>query len=258
MLKLFGISIANLSQSETLDRIQGLLVSGGRHLVVTANPEILVEARRNLVYHQALEQASLVLADGTGLIFASYLLRQPLTKGRVVGVDLVERLVAESGMRGYSVFLAGSTQDILQKTTQHLTYKYKNIRVAGSYSALHDPHIVHDSVDEYESQALIKAVSQAKPDILLLAFGHPKQELWLAKHLPELDVKVALGVGGSFDYLSGLVKRAPVFARSLGMEWLWRLAHQPWRWKRIYIAIIVFPWLVIRLAVLRLFHVEQG
>lgn len=255
---IFGLTIADGGTTRALDTVQGFLRSGGKHLVVTANPEILVYARRHPAYRQVLRQAALIVPDGAGVVFASWLSGQPLIFGRVTGVELVEKLVSESTKRGFSIFLAGASNDVLQKATQYLAYKYGKINIVG-YSE--GPLFRADSkfpLNDSKNEELINKIRQASPDILLVGFGHPKQELWLSYYLPQLSVKVGIGVGGTFDYLSGVVARAPGLFQSLGLEWLWRLVNEPRRFKRIFTAVVVFPLILVIDLFKGLFHVEQN
>ena len=257
MFTLFGVTIANLNLVEAISRLEQLLASGGQHLVVTANPEILLAARQDQTYRDVLQRASLVLADGTGVVLASYLFGQPITSGRGVGVDLVEALVAGSGWQRYSVFLAGSTKVALDKTTQYLSLKYDNINIIGAYSG-QQARVYTKQTSEAETATLIQKLNKLRPDVLLLGFGHPKQEMWLANHLPRLPVKIGIGVGGAFDYLGGQVPRAPHWLRGIGLEWAFRLWVEPRRWHRIWQAVVTFPVLVCAERLKQLFHVEQG
>jgi N-acetylglucosaminyldiphosphoundecaprenol N-acetyl-beta-D-mannosaminyltransferase len=245
MFSLFGITIANISLAEVISKLTEFRRAGGKHMVVTANPEIMLEAKRNPQYQKILKQASLVVPDGFGLILASYLLGQPLTRGRVTGVDLTREIIKNSGEQGYTVFLAGSTIDVLNKTTLYFKSNYKNINIVGKYSALthplHADKLLGRQLLVHESEELIRLINYANPDVLLLAFGHPKQEFWLAEHINELSIKIGIGVGGTFDYLSGTVRRAPIIFQVLGLEWLFRLINEPQRWRRIYNAVVVFP-----------------
>lgn len=247
--KLLDIPIADLSLEEAVDKIVGLIRLGGKHLVVTANPEIILEASRNPRYHAVIKNASLVLADGTGIIIASYVLGRPLYKGRVTGVDLVTRLAERSAIDNFSIFLAGSTKQVLDKTTHILVSMKANIKLAGSYSALEKvkgPDQLQ-GINSQESANLVTKVNGSESDILLLAFGHPKQELWLAEQLNKLSVRVAIGIGGAFDIISGRIRKAPNLMRRFGLEWLWRLYLEPRRFKRIFNATVLFPLLVIRI-----------
>lgn len=244
MFSLFEVNINDLNLREALDKIHSLLKAGGKHLVVTANPEIMVRAACDPEYKKVLQSASLILADGIGIVMASYILGQPLKKGKLAGVDLIEGLIKRSVVDRFSIFIAGSTVDVLNKTTHNLRLKYGNINIVGQYSAIKTNKDFLFYNKNKEEQELISQIQFTKPDILLLAFGYPRQEIWLNKHLDNLPVKIGIGVGGSFDYLSGAIKRAPEIFRRLGFEWLWRLLIEPWRIKRIFKAVLVFPYLV--------------
>lgn len=246
---ILGINIANLTKNEAAEAILQLIKSGQKHLVVTANPEIILAAKENPKYCQILQQASLVLADGFGLVLASYLLGAPLKKGRVTGVDLVWEIAKLSQNYGVSVFLAGSTQAILDKTTHNLASIYTNIKINGTYSALaNDKKETHLSS---ELDDLSKILNKTNTDVLLLALGHPKQETWINDNLQNLNIRLGIGVGGAFDMISNELKRSPVFLRHLGLEWLWRLFLQPTRAIRIYRAIVLFPILIIKLFLIK-------
>lgn len=258
MFSLFGVKINNLTLPEAVDKIEGFVNDGAKHLVVTANPEIIIEAKRNAIYLEALKSASLVVADGAGLLLASYLYQQRISKGRVTGVDLVDFLIKESGKRHFSVFLAGSTQSILNKTTHYFSSKYSQINIIGTYSFYSSEDIKNKNQDLTEEIQLTKILKEIKPDILLLAFGHPRQELWLYEHLAELPIKVGIGVGGAFDFISGKVRRAPAIVRRAYLEWLWRLLIQPWRIRRIIGAVILFPAAIISDLIRKKFHMEHN
>lgn len=256
-VRIFGLTIQDIGLSRALETIQGFLRTGARHLVVTANPEILVYAKQHPGYHGALHQASLILPDGVGLVAVSWLIGQPILSGRVTGVDLAEQLVKLSTSGNFSVFLVGERNEVLQKATQYFINKYEKVNIV---SYVNGPIFTPDSTFPLTNETndkLLQQIREKKPDLLLVGFGHPKQELWLSHYLPSLPVKVGIGIGGSFDYFAGAVARAPGAIRSLGLEWLWRLIIQPWRWKRITTAVVIFPCLAIFEALAGLFHVEQ-
>lgn len=251
-----GVSISNLSLSETLERILSFVRLGVPRLVVTANPEILVTAYKDVRYKEVLQSAALVTADGVGVVLASYLTKEPLTKGRVIGVDIVENLMVGKGVSGYSVFLLGSSIEVLQKATHNISLKYGKTAVVGYESApmfadISELDSNHEHID------LINRITSSHADILLVGFGHPKQELWLNKYLAQTGAKVGIGVGGSFDYISGVAKRPGPHMRKVGLEWVIRLFKQPIRYKRIINASVVFPSLFIRERLFSLFHVEH-
>ena len=257
MLSIFGLPIADLDLAEAVERINALVRGHGQHLVVTANPEILVYAQKNQNYREVLAQADLLLPDGVGVVLVSYLCGQPLTRGRVPGVELVERLIAESGNKGYSLFLIGSSKDILDKTTHYFAYKYSKINIIGYNEGPIFAITDHFPLNLPANDHLIQDIKNLKPDIILVAFGHPKQELWLNYYLPLLPVKVGIGVGGTFDYFAKVAKRAPAWLRKLGLEWLWRFGNEPKRLGRILTAVVVFPTLVLIGCFKKMFHVEH-
>ena len=243
MLKIFGVSISDLGLRGAVEQIIELTKHAGRHLVVTANPEILVYARRHADYHQVLAQATLIVPDGTGVVMASYVLGRPIKQGRVTGVELVSELAKKSESQGYSLYFFGADNAVLQNAIMALKNKYGNINVIGYGIIPFFNDIVN--INEAENSKILANISQKRPDILLVGIGHPKQEYWINKYISQLPVKVAIGVGGTFDYLSGVVKMPPMMFKKFGLEWLWRLIIQPKRFHRIFTAVFVFSFYVI-------------
>ncbi|MAF20811.1 MAG: hypothetical protein CMI55_03970 [Parcubacteria group bacterium] len=216
-MKILGVRVDNLTINQVLEKIEGFLADGRQHYIVTLNPEFLVKAQKDQSFKQILNQADLALPDGIGLIFAAWFLGQSL-KQRIAGVDLMEKICQKAAQNGWPVCLIGGQSDIAQKAGANLKKKYPGLEI-----------------------------NQNNPKILFVALGAPKQEKWIVENLKNIpSVKLAIGVGGSFDFISGQVRRAPRLIRFLGLEWLWRLMRQPWRIKRIFRAIIIFPWLVLK------------
>jgi len=175
-------------------------------------------ARRDEEIARIAREADLVIADGTGVVVGSRLLGDGLS--RVAGRLLVDRLVPQLAARGVSVYLLGAGIGVAERAAEALRRRVPSVRIAGTYAG---------SADE-ESAA---HVSAAAPDVVLVAYGMPKQERWIARHLPSLpSVKVAIGVGGVFDQLAGVQRLPPQVVHRLGLEWLWRLANDPARWRR--------------------------
>jgi len=224
-MKILGVKIDNLGTDEALQKAEDLLLDEQQRYIVTPNPEFLVRAQKDQTYRQILNQADLAVADGIGLVLAARFLKQPL-KQRITGVDLMEQICQQAAKKGWQVFLHGARPEpaVALAAAQVLRNKYPGLKID-----------------------LLGPGNQTTPTILFVALGSPKQEKWIAHYLPKLpQVDLAIGVGGAFDFISGRVKRAPTLVQKIGLEWLWRLAKQPWRWPRIYQAVIVFPWLVLK------------
>lgn len=235
---ILGVPVDNVTEATAIERIAHFLQEGGPHQIVTVNPEFVMEARRNEVFRAVLHQADLATPDGFGLLLAARWQGTPL-HGRVTGVDLTERIAKLAAARGYSLFLLGAAPGVAQQAARVLVERYPGLRIAGCYAGT--PHPRHEPF-------LHQLIAAAHPDVLLVAYGHPAQDLWIARNQPRLRIPVAIGVGGVFDYLSGRVPRAPAWLRYLGLEWLYRLVHQPRRWRRILVAVPLFLWTVFRAA----------
>ena len=198
--------------------------------VATPNPEMLLEAEKNSHFKEILQKTDLNIPDGTGIIWASKRQRNPLPE-RVTGTDLMQTLCKNVTPKT-RIFLLGGAAGVADKTKEVLQTKCKAEIVGTCDHPAAPPH-------DKEIQQIINA---ANPDLLFVAFGAPKQELWLARNLPHLQtVKVAIGVGGAFDFIAGIRKRAPAWMQKLGIEWLFRLLQQPTRIKRIWRATVIFP-----------------
>ena len=218
--EILGVKIDNLIIEEALRKVEGFLEDGQQHYIVTPNPEFLVKAQKDEEFRKILNQADLAVADGIGLIFASWFLGQPL-KQKITGTDLMEKICQKAAQKKWSVFLLGDREDSLVKeTADQLKKKYPGLDIKTD----------------------LKEAS-----ILFIAFGAPWQEKWIAQNLKKMSsVKLAMGVGGAFNFMAGRIRRAPKFFQRLGLEWLWRLFCQPWRIKRIFRAVVIFPWLIIK------------
>jgi N-acetylglucosaminyldiphosphoundecaprenol N-acetyl-beta-D-mannosaminyltransferase len=198
-----------------LRRIEGFVEEGGHHLVATVNPEFVMRSRGDPEFARVLGSAALCLPDGSGVVWAAR--RQGCAMpGPVTGVDLIPRLAEMCGRRGWRLFLLGAEPGVAGELADQLRAQYRGLAV--------------DSAADDERGEL---VGEKKPHVLLVAFGAPKQELWIDRNARVAGVPVAMGVGGSFDYLTGRVPRAPAWMRRAGLEWLFRLARQPWRVRRM-------------------------
>lgn len=234
-MKPFDISISSFSNEAVLTKVREFLAEPKFHRIATVNPEFLVMADRDGAFKKSLQDADLCVADGFGIVLAGVLHGEKIT--RFPGVDLMHDIIAIAQREGHAVFLA-IRQDGLSSYEEirvALLKKYPRLNVAGTDV---DAGLYQASSIRYQ----VYEIRDTKYDILLCNFGAPTQELFLesVRNDPG-DVRLAVGVGGSFDYLTGKQKRAPGWWRALGLEWLWRLILQPKRWRRIWNAVVVFP-----------------
>lgn len=235
---ILGVPVVKTRANSLLEQIQRWLHHSGQHHLVTLNPEIIMAAQADQQFFKLL-QGTHNIPDGSGLLFAARFLGQPLSE-RVTGVDVTETLLKTLQGPGQSVYLLGARPGVAAAVASRFIKQNPDLVIAGIESGFrHWQRVPHDTV--------IKRIQKAKPRLLLVAFGAPKQEQWLNEHLPELTtVRVAIGVGGAFDLLAGVVRRAPRVMRALRLEWLWRLWLEPWRWPRIITATWHFSRAVVR------------
>jgi N-acetylglucosaminyldiphosphoundecaprenol N-acetyl-beta-D-mannosaminyltransferase len=232
-----SLALDSLTMREAVHRICSI-ASSPKHqarIVVTANAQFAQIAASNHRFVTILRDAEIVVADGMSLVAASRVLGRPLPE-RIAGIDLVVELCREAARSGLSVYLLGGRSNAAAKAAENLRQTFPELRVAGvdcpSYGFKNDPA---------ELAAVIRRILEAAPDILFVAFGAPKQEYWMEEHAAELPVKVMIGVGCSFDVLSGLLKRAPQWMQKAGLEWAFRLGVEPRRlWKRYLVGNVQF------------------
>jgi N-acetylglucosaminyldiphosphoundecaprenol N-acetyl-beta-D-mannosaminyltransferase len=235
-LHILGLGVDRLTYDEALARIERFIATGEPHQVITLNPEFVMLGHRDPGFRRVVNDAALVVADGVGLLWAARWLGRPLPE-RVAGVDLVEKLAALSARRGYRLYFLGAAPGVAERAIAVLQARYPGLLAAGAYAGSPDPQ---------EEDDIVERVRRARPDILLVAYGAPRQDKWLARNLPHLDVPVGIGVGGAFDFISGVAVRAPLWMQRIGLEWLHRLWHEPWRWRRMlalpqFVLLVLLP-----------------
>jgi len=267
---ILGVGITDATEKEILEYIIENLKNFKKKLfLVTPNPEFLVFANKNSRFKNILNNADLASADGIGIIWASKILGKDL-KSRFTGVDLVKSLCKEVSEKPITVGFLGGRDGVAEKTAECLQKKHpklkisfvgeewpeeklddRRLKVEGRSLKIDARKSKNKNEDIYNPTSNIKNLSSSinhlpsSTDILFVAFGAPKQEFWINENLQKIPVKIAIGVGGAFDYLSGKIPRAPGFIRNIGLEWLFRLVVQPWRIKR-QLALIEFIWLVLK------------
>jgi N-acetylglucosaminyldiphosphoundecaprenol N-acetyl-beta-D-mannosaminyltransferase len=234
---LFGITVNNLTMKETVDRIEAMIGDGGIHQHVVMNVDKIVKMESNPNLRAAVLDCDLINADGQPIIWVSRLLQSPL-KERVTGIDLFDVLIARCAEHGLRPYLVGARQEVVAKTVEVLKRKYPKLQFAGW----------RDGYWSAEEEAgVVQEIRKARPDVLCMAVGSPKQELFLRKWKKEMQVPFVMGVGGSFDVTAGVLKRAPRWMQDSGLEWLFRLAQEPRRlWRRYLIEDMAFFRLVWR------------
>jgi N-acetylglucosaminyldiphosphoundecaprenol N-acetyl-beta-D-mannosaminyltransferase len=235
-VNILGVRVDNVNEAEALERAAELVRAGGAHHVVTVNPEFVMEARRNPAFAAVLAAADLATPDGFGLLLAARALGTPL-RGRATGVELTLGLADLAARYGYRVFLLGAAPGVAEAAATELQARFPGLIIAGSFAGSPDPR--HEPF-------LRQLINAARPDILFVAYGHPRQDLWIARNQPYVQIPLAMGVGGTFDYLAGRVPRAPGWLRRIGLEWAYRLICQPQRLPRIIDAVPCFAWAVLR------------
>jgi N-acetylglucosaminyldiphosphoundecaprenol N-acetyl-beta-D-mannosaminyltransferase len=221
-LAILGVPIDDVTMEETLETLNGFIQRGVFHQVAAANVNVLMNAVRDGELMEILRSCSLVLPDGMPLVWASRLMGTPLRE-RVTGYNLVPHLVQLAAQKNYGIFLLGAAEECSAGAAAWIERNYPEARVAGRYSPPFGPlHTMN------HSEILVR-IERAKPDILLVAFGNPKQEKWLAAQRSRLQVPLAMGVGGSLNFLAGQVKYTPRWMQNRGLEAIYRVWQEPRR-----------------------------
>jgi N-acetylglucosaminyldiphosphoundecaprenol N-acetyl-beta-D-mannosaminyltransferase len=225
-----GVRVDRVSQQQALASIEQMLMqrgAGGSQLpcqqVVTVNPEFVIAAQRNQDFRMAINSAALVVADGTGVVWATRYLGRPAPE-RLTGIDLLPPLAKLCITSGYRLYLLGAAPGVAEIAAQRLQELAPGLQIAGTYAG---------SPSADEEDAIIKRIRESHADMLCVAYGAPAQELWIWRNRSRLPVAVAIGVGGAFDFLSRRKLRAPRSMQRLGLEWVYRLYREPWRWRRM-------------------------
>jgi N-acetylglucosaminyldiphosphoundecaprenol N-acetyl-beta-D-mannosaminyltransferase len=201
------------------------------HQICTINPEFVVLAQSQAEFFQVLQKSAVNVLDGWGAVWALRW-RGIAVPGRVTGSDGLPLLAQAAAQHGWRLFFLGAGEGIAQQAADILTARYPGLQVVGTYSGSPDPS---------DANFILEQLRQSEADILLVAYGAPAQDLWIARYQAQLSVKVAMGVGGSFDFITEHIPRAPHWMRRSGLEWLFRLYQQPWRWRRM-LRLPLFVW----------------
>lgn len=222
-IDILGVKLDKISYEQAILTIERYMQSNKLCNIVTPNAEIIMAAQKDMKLKNVINSAEIVFPDGIGVVLASKLLGNPL-ESRTAGFDLMVRVMEEANKNHNSIFLLGGQPGIADEASVKIKQKYPDIKIVG---------VQHGYFVEAEENDIVQKIRNAAPDFLFVAMGAPKQEFFMAKHKDKLGCKVAMGVGGSFDVISGKVKRAPEFMQKAGLEWLYRLINQPTRIRRM-------------------------
>lgn len=224
-VNILGVAVHRVDVAETLDRIASWVDAPATtcRQICTVNPEFVIDAGRDPRFAAVLRRADLRVPDGVGVLWAARLLGAPLRQ-RVTGSDGIYHICARAAIEGWRVFLLGAAPGVAERAAEKLVARYDALQIVGTYAG---------SPSEAEWPAIRSQLAAAHPDIVFVAYGHPRQDLWIDAHRAALPAKVALGIGGALDFVAGTAQRAPLWLQQLGLEWLHRLVLQPWRWRRM-------------------------
>jgi N-acetylglucosaminyldiphosphoundecaprenol N-acetyl-beta-D-mannosaminyltransferase len=223
-LTILDTPVHTVTMAETLQHIRRFMKEPRLHQIVTTNPEFVMAAQKDRVFRRILQEADLCIPDGIGLVLASRWLRQPLPE-RVPGSELVYHLAELVAKEGWRLFLLGAAPGVAEKAAAIFKSRNPSLVIAGTYAGSPDPG---------ENEAIVERINDSRAHLLFVAYGAPGQDKWIGNNRPALKtVRVAIGVGGALDFVSGRASRAPTWLRRLGLEWLYRLYRQPWRWRRM-------------------------
>ena len=222
-LEILGVGIDRIDSQQALQQIGDFIENGEPHQIVTANAEIIYQASKNEKMRNVINAAQMVTADGSGVVWASRQLGQPLAQ-RVTGIDLVNSICQQSAKEKWKIYILGSAPGVAATAAVNIRNKFPGCNIIGTH---------HGYFNAKEEKQILAELEQLKPDVLFVALGAPKQEYWIADHIQKLGIPVAMGIGGSMDVLSGNVKRAPKWMQKMSLEWLYRLLIQPTRFKRV-------------------------
>ncbi|MHB8621400.1 MAG: WecB/TagA/CpsF family glycosyltransferase [Chloroflexota bacterium] len=234
-VRVLGVRVHVLTEAGLLQWIAASVDARAPRQVVTVNPEFVMRAREDPAFGQVLEHADVATPDGVGVIWAARRQKVRIAE-RVGGADFMLPLARQCARLGHRLFLLGGAEGVAHKAAAALREEVSGLVIAGTHSGSPAPDLDEEQVD---------LVRKTNADVLLVAFGCPAQDFWIARNKSRLGVPVSIGVGGTLDYLAGVQRRAPALLRRLWLDWAFRLATQPWRWRRM-LALPRFAWAVIR------------
>jgi N-acetylglucosaminyldiphosphoundecaprenol N-acetyl-beta-D-mannosaminyltransferase len=222
-VEILGVRVDDVTSAEMLQILSALVHMGGAHQISTVNTEFVMCARRDREFADVLRNTFLNVPDSAGILWAARWLGHPLRE-RVTGSDGIHRIAELCAKEGFRLFLLGAAPGVAERTAHHLTRKHPELIICGTYAG---------SPVAEEDDAMVERIRRAGPDVLLVAYSQSLQEKWIARNLNRTGAAVTMGVGAAFDFVAGTQVRAPAWMQRLGLEWLFRLVQEPWRWRRM-------------------------
>jgi N-acetylglucosaminyldiphosphoundecaprenol N-acetyl-beta-D-mannosaminyltransferase len=234
-IELFGIKISKMNMRETLSYLMNAVEQRTPTQVITANPIMIMAALEDEIYKNMMQQAELIVPDGAGIVWAANVLRNPVQE-RVPGIDLMIELLGAAQEKQWKVYFLGASQEVIEAAVERLRNQFPNLNICGYRNGYFGPA---------EDAAVIAELKAQAPDLLFVGRAANQQEPWIHQHKLNLHIPIMMGVGGSYDVLSGKLKRAPFIWQKMRLEWLYRLLQEPWRYKRM-VQLPKFMWRVYR------------
>lgn len=222
-VKLFDCEVAAINMNETVSEVERIIKARQltQHVVINASKVVLMNKDKNL--KNIIQECPIINADGQSIVWASKFLGKPLPE-RVAGIDLMEELIKLSSKKGYSIYFFGAKEEVVLKVIDIYKNKYPGLKIAGYRNGY---------FNENDNNKIVEDMKKSNADILFVAFSSPKKEYWLSENIDKINIPFCMGVGGSFDVVAGVTKRAPIWMQKLGLEWFYRFLQEPKRmWKR--------------------------
>lgn len=233
-----GLPFVSSSFQATVARLHTHILNGDKIRIITANPEIVMLTRRDTHFARVVSEVDYITPDGVGILIAGKILKKPIPE-RITGVELALALFQYANEHRLRIYLLGASPEVMNTTHERIISEYPNIQLRTH----------HGYFTEDEEAGIIAEIAEHKPHILLVGLGAPRQEIWLTENKDRLTYNIAMGVGGTFDVLSGEVRRAPLLWQRLGIEWLYRLIQEPRRFRRM----LALPQFLLHVLMLRFF-----
>lgn len=222
--RILGVDVSPVTMGEALDRVDAIISMRKPEFIVAINPEKIMKSMHDECLKDMLNSANLNLPDGVGILVASRL-KGGSIRYRVTGIDLMMNICLRASKSGYRVYMLGASPGTADRAAEKLKEKFPGLIISGT----------HDGYFKDSEESVINGIASSNSDVLFVAMGSPKQEYWIKNNMDRLNVPLLMGVGGSYDVICGSIKRAPIWMRKLGLEWLFRLIKEPWRIGRMLV-----------------------